>query len=234
MILANLSVLQSGMEQAELTGYDGSSSLVLMDPKRTPSGNAEHYFKRYKKAKSGRDIILKRVNQAEGELSFLRKLQSDIDDVQDLAGLLSLKSKITEFGMFKTGSQEKQQKPASAEASSFYRKIDYQGWEILVGKSAAGNDFISTKMAGQDDLWLHAEGMPGSHVLIRNPEHKDIPSEVFAKAASLAGFYSKGRNAGKVSITYTAARFVRKPKGAKPGLVALLERKSVMAVPRQE
>jgi predicted ribosome quality control (RQC) complex YloA/Tae2 family protein len=102
-----------------------------------------------------------------------------------------------------------------------------------VGKSALGNDYITMKLARPDDLWLHAEGMPGSHVLIRNPGRDDIPQDVFMKAAALAAFYSKGRKAAKVPVTYARARFVKKPKGAKPGLVMLLERKVVMVVPEE-
>jgi predicted ribosome quality control (RQC) complex YloA/Tae2 family protein len=102
-----------------------------------------------------------------------------------------------------------------------------------VGKSASGNDHITTKLARPDDLWLHAEGMPGSHVLVRNPGRADIPQDVFMKAAALAAFYSKGRKAAKVPVTYARARFVKKPKGAKPGLVTLSKRNTVMAVPEE-
>jgi len=75
--------------------------------------------------------------------------------------------------------------------------------------------------------------MPGSHVLVRNPEGRDIPPAVLDKAASLAAFHSKGKAAGKVAVAYTLARYVKKPKGAKPGLVTLLERKTIMAVPEE-
>jgi predicted ribosome quality control (RQC) complex YloA/Tae2 family protein len=118
--------------------------------------------------------------------------------------------------------------------SEAFRKIRYRGWEIVVGKSAAGNDHITTKLARANDLWLHAEGMPGSHVLVRNPDKREVPPEVLARAASLAAFYSKGRHAGKVPVTYTLARNVKKPRGAKPGLVTLSERKTIMAFPQGE
>ena len=100
-----------------------------------------------------------------------------------------------------------------------------------MGKSAAGNDHLTMKLARPDDLWLHAEGMPGSHVIVRNPNALIIPPDVLVKAASLAAFHSKGRNAGKVPVTYTRAGLVKKPKGAKPGLVMLQERKSLMVIP---
>ena len=90
-----------------------------------------------------------------------------------------------------------------------------------MGKSAAGNDYITMKLARPDDLWLHAEGMSGSHVVVRNPGKRDIPDGVLRKAASLAAWYSKGKNSAKVPVAYTRAAYVKKPKGAAPGSVVL-------------
>jgi predicted ribosome quality control (RQC) complex YloA/Tae2 family protein len=116
-------------------------------------------------------------------------------------------------------------------ATQPYRSIVHEGWTILVGKSAAGNDYITRKLARPDDLWLHAEGMPGSHVVIRNPDKRDIPQGVLRKAASLAAYHSKGRGSSKVPVAYTRAANVKKPKGAALGLVTLTGRKTIMAAP---
>jgi predicted ribosome quality control (RQC) complex YloA/Tae2 family protein len=90
------------------------------------------------------------------------------------------------------------------------------------------------KLARPDDLWLHAEGMPGSHVVVRNPGKRDIPAGVMRKAASLAAYYSKGKGSAKVPVAYTPAALVKKPRGAPPGTVVLAERKTVMAVPEPD
>jgi predicted ribosome quality control (RQC) complex YloA/Tae2 family protein len=143
---------------------------------------------------------------------------------------MSIRSKLAAEGRLerKPGPYKRTQQVS---ASPAIRKIIFNGWEILVGKSAAGNDHLTTKIARPDDLWLHAEGIPGSHVLVRNPNAGDIPPEVLLKAAALAAFHSKGKNAGKVPVTYTRAGLVKKPRGAKPGLVTLQERKSLMVRP---
>ena len=112
-----------------------------------------------------------------------------------------------------------------------HRIFQFDGWEILVGKNAKGNDRLTRHVARPDDLWLHAEGMSGSHVVIRNPQRKDVPPEIIRKAASLAAYYSKGRNAAAVPVAYTHAKFVKKPKGAPPGLVTLTRRQTLMAKP---
>jgi predicted ribosome quality control (RQC) complex YloA/Tae2 family protein len=103
-----------------------------------------------------------------------------------------------------------------------------------VGANAAANDELTVKLARPDDLWLHAEGLPGSHVLVRNPMKTDVPPDILLKAAALAALHSKGKTAGKVPVTYTFARFVRKPKGAKPGLVHLSRRRTLMVKPGDE
>ncbi len=232
LILANLHQLERGGEQAELRGHDGETMLVRLDPKRSPAGNAELYFKKYKKAKTGREIIATRLKQAGEEASRLRVFSSGLEQAETSDALVQIHSDLVANG-YLPGEAKKKGKQRSQPAQVSFRKIEYQGWDILVGKSAAGNDYLTTKIARPNDLWLHAEGMPGSHVLVKNPEGRAIPPAVFSKAASLAAFHSKGKAAGKVAVTYTLAGQVKKPKGAKPGLVTLRERKTIMAVPRE-
>ena len=231
-ILANLSQLESGAAQVELMGHDGKTVILSLDPKRSPSRNAELYFKKYKKAKAGLNIIPARLQHAMDENAFLESRLAQVEQAEDGTVLARIRSELAAKGYLQEeGARKGIVTPGPAQTS--FRKILYRGWEILVGKSAAGNDYLTTKMARANDLWLHAEGMPGSHVLVRNPEAREIPPGVLAKAASLAAFYSRGRVAGKVAVTYTPARFVKKPKGAKPGLVTLLTRKTLMAVPEE-
>ena len=233
LILANLPRLERGRERVELRDYNGEAVLLRLDPKRSPAGNAELYFKKYKKAKAGREIIARRLRQAGDEAVRLKYFLTGLEQADDSDALDRIQSDLMANGYLveeAKGKGKQRSKPAPA----FFRKIEYEGWDILVGKSAAGNDFLTTKIARPDDLWLHAEGMPGSHVLIKNPEARDVPPAVFAKAASLAAFYSKGRAAGKVAVTYTPAGKVKKPKGAKPGLVTLKERNTIMAAPEAE
>jgi predicted ribosome quality control (RQC) complex YloA/Tae2 family protein len=233
LILANLTRIEKGAEQAELTGYDGRTVTVRLDPKKSPARNAEAFFRRYKKARAGHALIMKRLDEARAEIAFLRSLQDACNHADDEDTIVHVRSELAARGYAVQGRPAASGKPAP-EAPQGHRKYIYEGWEILVGKSAAGNDHITTKLARPDDLWLHAEGMAGSHVLIRNPARREVPSGVLMKAASLAAYHSKGRSAGKVPVAYTRAKFVRKPRGAKPGLVTLSERKTVMAVPAEK
>ncbi len=107
--------------------------------------------------------------------------------------------------------------------------VSVDGFEILVGKNDRGNDALTCKIARKHDLWLHAQDMPGSHVLIRNPARLDqIPFPTIRQAASLAAYFSKARNDTKIMVDYTFAKYVTKPKGFKPGLVLVKQKKSIL------
>lgn len=232
LILANLQQLKPRMDHADLAGYDGILIPVQLDPKRTPLQNADLYFKKYKKAKTGIPLIGARLRRAEEEVSYLRTRLNNLEYASGRDALNSLRSELQDRGYAKQGAEARRK--IIGEPASGIRTILFQGWEILVGRSASGNDHLTTKLARPDDLWLHAEGLPGSHVLVRNPKRVDIPPDVLVRAASVAARNSKAKGAEKVPVTYTQARFVRKPKGAKPGFVVLSQRKTVMVKPADD
>jgi predicted ribosome quality control (RQC) complex YloA/Tae2 family protein len=229
LILANLRQLKTGTKSVELRGYDGVPVALTLDPRRTPKENAEAYFRKYKKAKAGLPLIEARLRRTDEEISLLQTRLDELEAVEDVDVLRRLLPASRLGARYEPGLEGKSRKPAAGD--SRIRKILYSGWEILIGGNAAANDELTTKLARPDDLWLHAEGMPGSHVLVRNPLKRDIPPDILLKAAALAALHSRGKAAGKVPVTYTLARFVRKPKGAKPGLVHLTRRRSVMVEP---
>lgn len=95
------------------------------------------------------------------------------------------------------------------------------GWKVLVGKTDADNDRLSLKIAAPNDLWFHVRGMPGSHVVLKVEVGTTPNRETIKKAAAIAAYHSKAREGGVVAVSCTEARFVTKPKGAKPGSVAI-------------
>lgn len=114
-----------------------------------------------------------------------------------------------------------------------YRTVVVEGFEVLVGKGADDNDHLTFDVAAPGDTWLHAGGgVPGSHVIVRNPEGLAIPRAVLERAASLAAWYSKSRDARSVSVDYCLARDVSKPRGAPPGLVEIVRHRSIRVAPR--
>lgn len=101
----------------------------------------------------------------------------------------------------------------------FFEYILPGGWEILVGRTDRDNDYLSLKIAGPNDWWFHIKGMPGSHVVLRVPTGEEPDRSVLKQVASIAAYHSKAREAGIVPVSCTRARYVTKPRGAKPGTV---------------
>ncbi len=115
-----------------------------------------------------------------------------------------------------------------------YRLVDVEGFEVLVGKAARDNDYLTLKVAKPFDLWLHVAGVPGSHVVVRNPDRlAELPASVVERAAEYAAYYSKAREArGKVEVHVCWASDVRKPRGAPAGEVQLRRWDRVKVYPR--
>lgn len=105
------------------------------------------------------------------------------------------------------------------------------GWLVLAGRTDEDNDELSLKLAGQNDLWFHVCGMPGSHVVLRVPPNTEPPAETVKQAAAIAAWHSKAREGGQVAVSCTRAKYVSKPKGAKPGTVSIKKEKVLKVRP---
>lgn len=114
-------------------------------------------------------------------------------------------------------------------SGSLYKKITIDliqytfsgGWEVLVGRTEKDNDILSIKIAKPNDWWFHIRGMAGSHVVLRVPAGEEPSRAVLKQAAAIAAYHSKAKEAGVVPVSCTRARFVTKPRGAKPGTVQI-------------
>ena len=121
---------------------------------------------------------------------------------------------------------------AGQQKSLPYKKFNFMNYDILVGKSAAGNDILTQKIARKDDLWLHARDVSGSHVVVKNLPGKQFPGELIKKAAELAAFYSKRKNDSLCPVIYTLKKYVRKPKSMAPGKVKVEKEKVILVEPK--
>ena len=95
------------------------------------------------------------------------------------------------------------------------------GWKVLAGRTDADNDRLSLKIARQNDWWFHVRGMPGSHVILQGPDDAEPDRQTLEQAAAIAAYHSKARDGGVVGVSCTQARYVSKPRGAKPGTVEI-------------
>ncbi|MFB6285114.1 MAG: NFACT family protein [Candidatus Bipolaricaulia bacterium] len=230
LLMAYLASVPRGESSVELTDFEGQVREVSLDPTLEPVENAQSYYQRYKKRKRGVEKLQARQRQLRWERSYLRGLQVHLDEAETLADLDALEAELVEAGAI----QQPTRSPKRQSAPSGPRRVAMEGHQIYVGRNGRQNDQL-IRDAHPDDLWLHAKDRPGSHVVIKSDSKGDVPDEVLQRAAELAAYHSKGRDAGKVEVTYTLIKHLKKPKGARPGLVVVNEERGTLTVePRGE
>jgi len=232
LILANIhNATRHGDTISVIDYFDDATPTVQIEGEHQRSLNeiAESYFRRYTKARNGLNVIGERMSAAEAELQAAEDRLSRIDEAVEtldenyLSSLIEPPKKKIILG---------KKKKVEAEYKGVRRFISTDGFEILVGKKAKDNDFLTFRISRSLDTWMHAADYPGSHVIIRNPNRKPIPNQTLLEAAELAAFYSSGREQTKAAVNYTQRKFVNKPKRSAPGLVSLSSFKTLLVVPQ--
>ncbi len=189
---------------------------------------AEKFFKRYTKARNASQEIEKRTKTIEKELRRFRGLRDELeaaieakdeDRIHEIVGTRK-----------RPPTTRPNKRPENLTGTRSFVSSD--GFEILVGKKAKDNDFLTFRIAKSLDTWMHAADYPGSHVVIRNPNRKEVPHRTLLEAAQLAAFYSQGKSQTKAAVHYTQKKFVNKPKASAPGLVSLASFKTVLVEPK--
>lgn len=233
MLIANLNKLKRGQKEATLTNTydpDGSEITIQLDEKLSPSDNAQKYFQDYKKAKKSKEVVTKFSNKNKAELKHLSEIAQRIEQTDDLDILFSIRSELAKRGIVKEKITNTR-KP-KVEVSLFKRFRSSEDFLIYIGRNDKENDLLVKQESSPYDMWLHAKQIEGSHVLIRNPEKKpDIPRKTLLEAAVLAASFSKAKHSSIVPVDYTWVRYVRKPKGAKPGFVIYINEKTLFVSP---
>lgn len=222
--------VRRGLPQVSLPDYyagPDKSLTIPLDPALSPEANAEQYFKQARKIKRGLPVIERRLAETEAEL---KGWASALEKIIQVETSEALERVVATHDLAQLDSQRPRPRPRrdAATPPEPRRFVSTDGREILVGRSAAGNVYLTFRLARPHDLWLHVDGYGGSHVVVRNPKGQTVPPRTLRESAQLAAFFSKARNAGKVPVHYTTVRFVRRAKGAKPGTVLLTQEKTVM------
>ncbi|MDD4168745.1 MAG: NFACT RNA binding domain-containing protein [Desulfotomaculaceae bacterium] len=238
LLTANLYRLEQGLPEACLQNYyeTGDQTVTIpLDRHRSPSENAQLYFKKYIKARNTRTALEPRIAAARDEMLYLEGIKNALEQVSNLSELAEIKLELTEQGYLKSppplpGGKKKKKERLVPKPLSFFSS---DGLQILVGKNNKQNDYLTLKLAQENDLWLHTKDIHGAHVIIRT-EGKEIPASTLAEAAALAAFFSKGHSSTNVPVDYTLKKHVSKPKGARPGMVIYRQQKTIMAVPDEE
>ena len=209
---------------------------VPLDPKLSAKDQAQAYFDEYRKAQRAGQLVPEHLEQTEVELRYLDQLRTQSGQAEGFAAIEALRH---EFEEHTGGRQSVGERKGSTSRKKPDRRVtgmtDARGNVIFIGRSGRENDQVTFDIGGADDTWLHARGVPGSHVLIRwlRPQD-DEDVETVETAAAMAAFYSSGRESGQVEVDVTRRRNVRKIKGAGPGMVTYRNERTILVGPANE
>jgi predicted ribosome quality control (RQC) complex YloA/Tae2 family protein len=233
LLLNHLSEIKRGAEYIELTDYSTEEHKKIklpLDPVLSPKKNAEAYFKKYQKAQTGITKLNQRIAVTESQLKHLSKIESDLLG-KEKVNFEKIESEFFSLGLLKPPRPKKKEKKKGRYAPREFISAD--GFKILVGRNNKENDYLTFKIAKPDDLWFHAQNVPGSHVVLKKGERKKHPTpKAIQQAASLAAYYSQAKSSRKVTVIYTLAKYVKKSKNAPPGLVKVEKMKSILVEPK--
>lgn len=218
--------------QTELVAqYDveGEPLTIKINPEITPLENAQAYFAKYEKAKRARDHLPDLISEVEAELEFFDQLEADLTLAENWQDIGEVQDTLQQGGYW----QGKKHQVPKGSRSGPIRVVTPSGFVILVGRNARQNEEVTFKKSDPYDLWLHARGVGGSHVIIKT-DARETPDPVILEAASYAAYYSKRRHESKVEVMVAQCRHVRKLKGGHPGQVRVFqERGSVNVAPKK-
>ena len=218
---ANLGSLKKGMD---------SFQTIPLDPAKTPVENMNRYFRLARKAKGATEIVRRRKREVAESVYYLESLEGQLEAARTRDDVIAVRQELSSSfpSRVKPSTKKKSgRKDVPRPILPQVEKVEFRGYAILVGRNNVGNDRIVKELSAPDDLWLHAQGIPGSHVLVKRPAGKEVPREVIEEAARLAVLHSKAKGSRNVPVFLAEARHVSKFKGAKPGLVRIAKYSSV-------
>ncbi len=222
LLLANLYRLRRGLSEVTVDDWFAEPIgpvTIPLDPALSPQENAEACFRRHRKGKRGVEHIARRRQETREELDWLAGVALAIEEAETAAELQALRQELVAGGVLRESSRPPRKLPAPAADAGLRQTLSPSGLRMIWGRNNRSNDQVSKQMTGADDLWFHAHNLPGCHLVLKREGRNDIPEEDILYAASLAAGYSRGQHDHKVEVMVAEGRTVRKPKGARPGLV---------------
>lgn len=238
LITANLyKIKNENLSSITLENYYDNNNLINipLDKRYFPSINAKKYFKKYNKLKNTLKIVSVQKAETKNELDYIQSVVYSLENAKSINDLNDIYMEISETLI--NGNKNinnKNAKYRKKENSFENNPIEYivDNFSVLVGKNNKQNDYLTFKVANKNDIWFHTKDIHGSHVILRTNNSDNISSNLLEKCAEIAAFHSKARKDSKVNVDYTFVKNVKKPKGAKPGMVVFTNYKTLTVKPR--
>lgn len=234
LLKANLHLIKQGAKEAVVQNYydeELKPIKIPLNPALSPSNNAAKYFKDYKKTYTAEQTLLELTEKDRLEIAYFESVLEAISRAETLADINEIRTELTEEGYLRAQKGTPPVKKVDVKSFKEYKSIE--GYRILVGKNNRQNDYLTTKLASKNDLWFHTKNIAGSHVLVFC-EGREVSDDTILFAAQLAAENSKAKNSSNIAVDYTPVKFVKKPNGAKAGMVIYTTNKTVYVTPKGE
>lgn len=232
LIMSNLYRLQKGDASADVEDFyeEGSPTVhIPLERRLTPTQNAQRYYKEYRKAVTAEKKLRELIKQGEEELAYIDSVFDALTRAAGETDIAELREELSEQGYVKR-SKSKQKLMKNRPPLKF---ISSDGYEIRVGRNNKQNDRLTCKDSEKLDIWLHTKDITGSHTVI-SCHGEQPPERTITEAAVIAAYHSKGRSSSQVPVDYTLIKNVKKPAGAKPGMVIFYSNKTLYVTPDEE
>jgi predicted ribosome quality control (RQC) complex YloA/Tae2 family protein len=199
---------------------------ITLDPEVSPAESAQKLFREYRRLQSAGEQVPTLIAGGERELAYLHQLEADIELAEDRPQLDEVEAALVAAGYVRRPA-----KRAKTTGSAPLRRHSADGTLILVGRNSQQNELVTFHLASGDDLWLHAHGVPGSHVIVRSGGGA-VSEQTLQLAAQVAAYYSRSRADGRVQVDYAPRRYVHPVKGGRPGMVTYTHEEKCVVEPR--
>ena len=232
LVTANIYKISKGDRIVTAENYfeqDSPSVKIDLKENLSPSENAQRYYKLYSKLKNAEVEVKKQLKATLSDLEYFESTLALTENLTSEADINAVKSELAELGYLKRQKSGKRQKPQQAKPLHF---TSSDGFDIYVGKNNTQNDYLTLRFANSSDLWFHTKQIHGSHTVIKLGIDKNVPDSTILEAAQLAAYYSKARESSQVPVDYTQIKNVKKPNGAKPGMVIYDNYNTIYVTPK--
>ncbi|MBB6631256.1 Rqc2 family fibronectin-binding protein [Clostridium algidicarnis] len=228
LLTANIYSITQGKSEVSLQNYYGDEDeyiTIKLDENKTVSENIQSFYKKYNKYKKSEAAAKIQLSIAADEIEYLNSVLNNLVNIEQYEEIEEIRSELVESGYLK----RKILKKGKKKISKPMHFISSEGLDIYVGKNNIQNDYLTLKFANKQDTWLHTKDIPGSHVIIKGT---NISDTTLLEAATLAAYYSKSKDSSNVPVDYTLVKNVKKPSGAKPGMVIYYTNKTLYINPK--
>ncbi len=234
LLTANIYRITQGMKEITLENFYSENMEEIKIPLKedlSPSANAQRYYVKYNKKKTAEAETIKQKKLNEEEINYLESVQEAVLRCETNSEITQIRDELIEQGYLKNKGRLQRKKKETITPMHF---VSDDGYDIYVGKNNKQNDYVTLKLSRSTDIWFHTKEIHGCHAIVKTSDAMEVPDRTYFQAARLAAYYSKGRGSENVPVDYTEVKNVKKPSGAKPGMVIYVDYNTLYVTPSEE